>query len=1281
MKRYDTNPIIKKSNQNNILSSQYSNSENNINEDELVTYIKQLSSLIKQFYNLNNQNFNQLKTTFNNPIPNNKKEIFIGSNKDIINSFQNIEKSFSSFYSNAKDIFHKMRITQNQKNGKLKKNESINKITVTNNNINISNSIIHNESSYKKYSSSDLEENLRVRFDKGIKNNKDISSQKFLKPLNKYINHSRQISQNFENYPISLTETLNNSDDETYISDNDSEKYKKILNKFSKDVCHFINSVQQLQNIINFKDIQHNFKLSFEREKNFLYQSCLKYLSNTNPKISITNTPSIKKTRNLYNSPIHTETVKIESEYDKLRNDFDNLNKELFITQRENNELKNEIDKLRKNSNYDDLIKINIDKDEENEIKLLRNNSYSSLHSQNEEEYKKNFKIIKNENENMKSIITNLSKEIAEIKKKNYELSPKIENNENEKIYENKIHSTVNSPMKEKVIPLLTSNAIKNNKNDNNEIKIANLNKKNSEMQIKIKEMNIQRNNCLNIIKQNENKIKEQQNIINKYLKEIEKLKSNSHSFEKKISLNDNELKEKIDIIEKNNKQLKNEKDKLDIENKKLEKKNKEFKNQIVELENKNNEYKNKINELENIQKNYQMNELSEKKKNIEELKEKNNLFEKKNSSLSLENEQLNKEINELTEKIKKEEKNNKKLNEEISELNKKIEKQEKDKIKITSEKNNLTKENKNLKNEYHNLEKDYKIIEKEKINLEKKNQNLKKENQNFNLTNKNLENDYQSLEKENEDLKKDLENLKKNYELNCKENEELNNKLKELLNNNKDIDLIIQKKNKIEDENEEIKKEILQINVDNKKLKKENKNYLETINKLKTDFEKENDELTNEINQLNKENKNLKDENLKIKNEYEKEKQKKEELKSNLIIENTIEIQYISIIEMDLKNDNLSIDELKKKLQSILSENKKLNQEKENNYKEIEELKIIIDDLKDQLKLPLSLNYLKTNSKFSFSSYIIKKDDNEDNDKLSDKEENDEKTLSIKHDNKSIYSDNEQSYSPIMKKKSYSKFKNKSVTDFEINNIQIEEIKNNIKFINNISPETHELIKIFQYNRKIKWFLFKIKNLNKEENFEDFIWKEQKSRKDFSEFKNIPKNDSIELQRKIENLEEKKKELEKKLIKKESDYNRLSVNYAKLFNRKKNDEKNPDKLRNDIEQLKKENKNLQNIITKYKESENIFGLSFIEDDIEGNQFIDELNFDEIIDNMSKYGIFTYGNGKKDDNSKERLKKNVNNLISQITLTKNIKICLGTIFKQLNVSDDDIYELIGKYKL
>ena len=40
-----------------------------------------------------------------------------------------------------------------------------------------------------------------------------------------------------------------------------------------------------------------------------------------------------------------------------------------------------------------------------------------------------------------------------------------------------------------------------------------------------------------------------------------------------------------------------------------------------------------------------------------------------------------------------------------------------------------------------------------------------------------------------------------------------------------------------------------------------------------------------------------------------------------------------------------------------------------------------------------------------------------------------------------------------------------------------------------------------------------------------------------------------MELQKQIENLEEKKKELENKLIKKESDYNRLSVNYVNYAN------------------------------------------------------------------------------------------------------------------------------------
>ena len=84
------------------------------------------------------------------------------------------------------------------------------------------------------------------------------------------------------------------------------------------------------------------------------------------------------------------------------------------------------------------------------------------------------------------------------------------------------------------------------------------------------------------------------------------------------------------------------------------------------------------------------------------------------------------------------------------------------------------------------------------------------------------------------------------------------------------------------------------------------------------------------------------------------------------------------------------------------------------------------------------------------------------------------------------------------------SKFKSKSITESELNNNNIQEEENINKNYNNnnnhynnnniISIETHELIKVFQYNKKIKCYLFKIKtNNNKEENYEDFIWKEQK--------------------------------------------------------------------------------------------------------------------------------------------------------------------------------------------
>ena len=560
-------------------NSQFPSTQNSILEDKLINYINELSSLINQFYKLNHPNFVNIKNILNKPmqIQNSQKELIrldSQPNKNILHSFQKIENTFSSFCSEAKDIFHKLRVYQNEINENAKKNkESINKIMVTNNNINISNSIIHNDSSYNKISN-DLKDNIRLKFEKyrndsieSKKNIKLMTSSNYLNPYNNYLNNSNKLNNQkvylntYESY--ANTETLNESDDDQINNINiEKEEYKKTLNKFSKDVYHFLNSVQQLQrNVFNSRNFEENWKISFERERNILTQTCLKYLSNTNPKISLTDNSSLRKkskTRNYLTEPnSNCEVVKIESEYDKLRNDFDNLNKKYFVTQIENQELKNEVDKLRKNLTCEEIIKLNINnnkKKNNNHKNIIMKSPDSSFNSfENEEDYKKYYKIVKNENKNMKGIITTLSTEIAEMKKKNYEFSPsnnKLNNTENKNDY-----SYSATPKKKIGISLFSDN-----KNDLLE-KIKNLTLKNNEMGNQIKEMNVQRNNCLNILKQNEIQIKEQQIIIEKYIKENEKLKC-----QKNPKYNNSDFEETIILLESNNKKLKNDNENLNNE-------------------------------------------------------------------------------------------------------------------------------------------------------------------------------------------------------------------------------------------------------------------------------------------------------------------------------------------------------------------------------------------------------------------------------------------------------------------------------------------------------------------------------------------------------------------------------------------------------------------------------------------------------------------------------------------------------------------------------------------
>ena len=133
-------------------------------------------------------------------------------------------------------------------------------------------------------------------------------------------------------------------------------------------------------------------------------------------------------------------------------------------------------------------------------------------------------------------------------------------------------------------------------------------------------------------------------------------------------------------------------------------------------------------------------------------------------------------------------------------------------------------------------------------------------------------------------------------------------------------------------------------------------------------------------------------------------------------------------------------------------------------------------------------------------------------------------------------------------------------------------------------------------------------------------------------DFGTLPLNESTEKQKKIEELERNNKDLEEKLIKKEKDFNRLNLNYAKMINKSKNPENNEEKLAEKLDKLREENKKLVSTITKLKSEQQFIGLSFIADDLEGEQFIDDKCFEDILDNLVE-------KNKEQNDDKNKLEK------------------------------------------
>ena len=495
------------------------------------------------------------------------------------------------------------------------------------------------------------------------------------------------------------------------------------------------------------------------------------------------------------------------------------------------------------------------------------------------------------------------------------------------------------------------------------------------------------------------------------------------------------------------------------------------------------------------------------------------------------------------------------------------------------------------------------------------------------------------------------------------KENSILEKKKKELLNQ---IHELMAKNNSLN-------QEILSLKYSNKET-----NFSKYSNMI-TDLNKTISYLKEKINQITKEKNDLEKINNELKisiNSYKSEKQKqfkecnsKDNILSDMKRKNEILNKNYTTAENEKKNYKKMIQELteqnnniKNEFFQIQKENVKLNQKitdidkiKEN-YKE--KYNRISKELNDERDINI------------FNEQKIKKLERKlEEYQINEFDDTKTKTYKVNKINKV----NEIEMEKLSKKSYNSPNYLKNTSTFSTNNTT-----NKISLVNNlealeISPENFTIIKQFKLSNNLKWYLLKrIKKLNsgmKEENspspiqgykqtnrrfkyfklnsktnnimysddsYSDFVWKSNKNEKEFINFNTDLIDNEIndnstnkESQKKITELESYIKELEEKLEKKENDYYRINLNYAKLFNRTKTPENTYDKLLENIDKLKEENKNLTKKIENLKSNQNFIGLSFIEDDLDGSRFIDDNGFEELLNELDR----NKGNKNKDYNS------------------------------------------------
>ena len=480
----------------------------------------------------------------------------------------------------------------------------------------------------------------------------------------------------------------------------------------------------------------------------------------------------------------------------------------------------------------------------------------------------------------------------------------------------------------------------------------------------------------------------------------------------------------------------------------------------------------------------------------------------------------------------------------------------------------------------------------------------------------------------------------------------------------NKDLPTIKISK-EIKDEIKNYKDLLIQKDSEISELKNLNKSFKEKISSLEKNHKKystENNQLKSELISIRK-NKYTLEFKLKQNEKTISYLNKQNETATKLNKEEKMKYDNeIKNLNNNLSKSNLENKKLYKNIYILEEENKKINQsfnifnnthnELNNLQQKYLNLKKLFKEIEQENNKNKSIieKYKKTSCDFVINDNNNNYDIIKENEKLrKELKEFDEKTEFL---NKKLEEKNNENKCYKSSLINVEEKNNNLVKKYEEINIKLEEFQKS-KYSSNtfrrsykenddnneITPNKYILVKYLEIEGT-KWCLFKKKNnqisqrnhyYNRYQRFktlsnnneskdkiDEYTWKQVLNPNDFIKFGVLSKEKTNDYEIKINNLENSIKDLKEKLDKKEEDFNRININYAKLLKRTKNPENNQEKLLEEINNLKKENKILNNSLNKLKEEKNVIGISFIEDDLESSFFIENFSFDKILEEIDK---------------------------------------------------------------